>query len=183
MRDRRLHSERANGAKTSHARYICGNVAMLLSACLLMIPLLVFIAMPNLFIITGQRQRMEAYFNLVCFIAICLAETGFILLCHESRDAERATFRDALFATVGLTAAALGIFIGAGLFARLMWYPLTYLAYAVRVVWDCFADIAMWLWGGDVYVQRFRGRGNASVGDGYLRMGAATWLWRSFLLQ
>lgn len=136
----------ATEPKSSNARYIRGNLAILLATCLLILPLLTWILVPSLFIITGQRQYIEAYFYLVHGIATLFAESAFYTFLRlESLNEGRATFREALCAAVGKIAASLGALIVLSLLARVVW-PI------LRIVWILLSAI----WGG---MPVFKGEG------------------------
>ena len=80
--------------------YVAINTGILLVITTALSPLLVFIALPNLFIITGQRPRMEEYFWQAFWFGTALTDTiFFIYLCRQYRRG--GTFREASTSTLG----------------------------------------------------------------------------------
>ncbi len=142
----------ASTPKPSTAHYVCVNFAIVLATCFLVIPLLTFIAVPNVFIVTGMRRYLETYFYPACYIATGFGElTFFILTCWHKTNTK--SFRDALLSALGETAAGLGIMIGATLLTRLMYYPMVLFLALACLAWDLLGGIIGWLWGGMVVLK------------------------------
>ena len=120
--------------------YVAINTGILLVITTALSPLLVFIALPNLFIITGQRPRMEEYFWQAFWFGTALTDTIFFI--YLRRQYRRGgTFREASTSTLGGLALTSLVLIFMSFMIRLCW-PIVYIA------WVGLNMAVLWLWGG-----------------------------------
>ena len=143
-------------------RYAAINTAILLATTTALSPLLVFVALPNLFIITGQRPRMEGYFWQAFWVGTALSDIiFFIYLCRQYRRGD--AFRDASTSTLGGLALTCLVLIFMSFMIRVCW-PIVYIA-GIGL-----KTVGMWLWGGADIVGGY-GMGWDDLPDAFSEIG------------
>ena len=136
-------------AKDAPARYALGNLGISLAAVFIVVPLLLFIALPSWFIITGQRHQMEKYFYLVYCCCVGLANGAYLgLLCDQIWQRKRV--RDASITSLKWTWIVLAWMIGAGFGFRILYHICFGIAYLIVAAWDFIWEIAVAIWDGKV---------------------------------
>lgn len=126
---------------------IAGDIAIFLATILIVIPGILYVGLPSLFIITGQSHRMVVHFSWVYWLLVGISYgvyPGLLAAIKEEKD----TRRDALLRACGYVALGLGWLAGFGFSVRMLYWIFLGIWFVISGIWWFVSGVVVLIWGG-----------------------------------